>query len=192
MKVSEEEKRKAERIYSERLRRVKQNRSMILIERIKSAFAEVFYPGDENLIGTPEHRAECDECGDIYNFFVGKSWQEALRQDSNGWLGYGQSFFEPLAWQYYLPALLLREINEDSFSASYFAPNDDPQLDDFEDNRINLLTSRQCGVVVEFLEISNELSEGIHSWIEDDNLTALAYWQENYQKALTREQNLKE
>lgn len=186
----EEEKEKLEQIYLERLRAVKKNQSETLIARIKDAFAEVSYPSDENLVSTPEHRAECDECEDIYNFFVGKSWEEALRKDSDGWLNYGQSFFEPLAWRYYLPAFLIQEINEDSFSSFYFAPNDDPKLENLEENRIKLLTSWQCSVIVDFLEISNELSEGIHRWVEDDNLVALSYWKENYRKALAKEQNL--
>jgi len=189
--MTEEEKEKSEQIYSERLRAVKKHRSEPLIERIKNAFAGVVYPGNENIVSTSEHRAECEECQEIYDFFVSKTWEEILdEEESDNWLGYGQSFFEPLAWQYYLPAYLIKEINEDSFSSFYFAPNDDPELENFEENRLKLLTSRQCWVIVEFLEISRELSKGIYSWVEDDDLVALAYWTENYKNALVREQNL--
>jgi hypothetical protein len=188
--MTDEEKAKLEQIYSERLRNVRRYHSAPLIERIRNAFAGISYPGDENLIGSPEHRAECEECEGIYNFFVGKTWEEALEKDADGWLDYGQSFFKPLAWQYYLPAFLIQGINEESFSSFYFAPNDDPSLVDFEENRVELLSAGQCSVIVEFLQISGDLSKGIHDWIEEDNLEALNYWKKNYQKALSKEQNL--
>ncbi len=167
-------------------------RSKPLIKNIKEAFANVPYPKDENLISTPEHRAECEECEELYNFFVGKTWEEMLDEKSYDWLDNAQSFFLPLAWQYYLPAYLIQRINEESFTSFYFQPNEDPELVEFEENRIKLLTSRQCDVIIEYLKIADEIGRGIILYEEYKISETLNYWKENYRNALAKEQNLNE
>ena len=186
--MTEAEKRKLKEIYLQRLGSITKARSNPLIENIKEAFADVPYPGNENLISTAEHRAMCDECQGLYNFFVGKTWQETLDKKSDGWLDHGQSFFLPLAWQYYLPAYLIQRISEKHFPSLYFQPNEDPELIEFEENRIQLLTSWQCDVIVDYLEIADELGQGLITYEEYKILETLNYWKENYRNALAKEQ----
>lgn len=50
----------------------------ILIERIKKAFADVPHPGDDGIIGTPEHVAVCDECSDLRQALVGRRWTDLV------------------------------------------------------------------------------------------------------------------
>ncbi|MGI8788608.1 MAG: DUF6714 family protein [Pyrinomonadaceae bacterium] len=189
--MTEEEKLKLKKVYSQRLRKIAKARSEPLIENIKEAFAGIPYPKDENLISTPEHRAECDECQEIYHFFVGKTWKETLNKESSGLLSHARSFFLPLAWQYYLPAYLIRLIRKNSFISSDLEPNEEPELTDWEKNRIKLLTSRQCNVIIKYLKIANELWQG-DDYREARTLKALDYWKENYRNALAKEQNLNE
>lgn len=189
--MTKEERIILKQIHLQRLEEITKTHSKPLIENIEKAFANVSYPGDENLISTPEHRAMCDECEGIYNFFVGKTWQETLDEKSDSWLDLGQSFFLPLAWQYYLPAHLIHNINDELFSSFYFRPEEDPELFEFESNRIELLNSRQCDVIIEYLEIADELGK-IDMFYEEENLKALNYWKENYRNALAKEQNTNE
>lgn len=189
-KMTEDEKLKLKETYLQRLKKITQTRSKPLIENIKEVFANVPYPKDENLISTPEHRTECEECQELYNFFVSKTWKETLDKKSYGWLDNAQSFFLPLAWQYYLPAYLIQRIRGKSFSSLYFQPNEDPELVEFEENRVKLLTSRQCDVIIEYLKIADELGQGLIIYEEYEISKTLNYWRENYRNALAKEQNL--
>ncbi len=191
-KMTEEEKLGLKKVYLERLENIAKTLSAPLIENIKEAFANLPYPNDENLISTSEHRAKCAECRGLYNFFVGKTWQETLDAESYGWLSHAQSFFLPLAWQYYLPAYLIQIINDKSFPTLYFRRDEDPELVEFEENRIKLLTSWQCDVIIEYLEIADELGQGLIIYEEYEISKTLNYWKENYRKALAKEQNLNE
>ncbi|MCY7374561.1 MAG: hypothetical protein LH472_01130 [Pyrinomonadaceae bacterium] len=191
-KMTEGERLELKEIYLQRLENINRNRSKPLIENIKEAFLNVPYSGDGNLVSTPKHRAECEECQGIYNYFVGKTWEETLDKKYYDWLDHGQSFFLPLAWQYYLPAYLIQRINGESFSTLYFLPNEDPELVEFEENRINLLTSRQCDVIIEYLKIPDELGQGLVIYEEYKILETLNYWKENYRNALAKEQNTNE
>ena len=186
--MTEDDQRKLKQIYLRRLKKITKARSKFLVENINNAFANVPYPKDENLISSPEHRAECEECQGLYDFFVGKTWEKTLGEKSFGWLSHAQSFFLPPAWQYYLQAYLIQLINQKDFSASlYFQPNDDPELNDFEESRVKLLTSWQCDVIIEHLEIADELWRGIDNYEEEKNQRALIFWKENYRKALAKE-----
>jgi len=167
-----------------------------LIEKIKSVFSDNNYPGDENLVASSEHRAECEECREIYDQIVGKNWKECLEDKYYGTLCAGQSFFMPLAWHYYLPAYLIQCVQRGKFSSSDFCP---PIETDFEDEdyikhwndwkqqRIDLLTSSQCKIIVDYLEITLKVWVGIEEGYED-KLAPLNFWKENYQKASAKEQ----
>ena len=119
---TEEERKKLKDIHLERLEKIAQTRAQSLIEEIKEAFGNLAYPGDENLIASAEHRAECEEWQKLFDFFVGKRWENCLNKKSYRKLDAGQSFFKPLAWRYYLPAFLIQNINRENFSSFYFTP----------------------------------------------------------------------
>jgi hypothetical protein len=186
--MTEEEQRKLKQIYLRRLKKITKARSDGLIGNIKEAFANVLYPGNENLISTPEHRASCGECQKLYDYFVGKTWEETLDEKSFGWLSHAKSFFLPLAWKYYLPAFLIQLINQQQFFAEHhFLPTENPELLIWREERVDILTSWQCDVIIEYLEIADELWREIDDYKEEHNQKALNFWKENYRKALAKE-----
>lgn len=161
------------------------------IAKVKNAFSKNEYPDDENIISSPEHRAICDECSRYYDFFVGKTWEDCLNDESYRELGGAQSFFTTLGWQYYLPAYLIGLIKRNLFYAGNFEEytGDYAELIEWQKDKISLLTSEQCEVIVDYLEITLKVWEGISKGDEDD-LSPLNFWKENYQKALAKEQSV--
>jgi hypothetical protein len=185
-----DEKRKLKRVYLRRLNKIIKTRSKSLIENIEEAFADVLRPDDDNLINSSEHRAQCGECETLHDFFAGKTWQETLDKKSYGWLSQAQSFFSSLAWQYFLQAFLIHLVNQKQFYAEFhLLPSENPELFSWQEERILLLTSWKCDVIIEYLEIAEQLWQGIDEYKEKDILKALIYWKENYQKAVAKEQN---
>ena len=80
-----------------------------LIQKIKNAFADVSYPGDESLTNSFGEEAEA-----LKKDFRGKTnWTlltpEFLNQAPYGW-GSAVSFFSAEALQFYLPAYLIADI----------------------------------------------------------------------------------
>jgi len=77
--------------------------STALKQTIETVFADVPYPGDENITRCPY---ECRECRRIANFFKGRQWTgqtaEELRQ-----YHVALSLFTPQAFRYFLPAFML-------------------------------------------------------------------------------------
>jgi len=168
-----------------------------LIEKIEIAFSGNKYPGDENLISSQEHLAECEECRGYYDYFVGKSRKQILEEDSYGKLGGGQSFFKPLAWHYYFPAYLIKCVRLGKFFSFNFNPPDESEFEDedfaefwneFEQPRIDLLSPAQCEVIIDYLQITLEVWKGVEKGYEDD-LRPLNFWKENYRKSFKREQS---
>src|SRR5438128_1138848 len=106
--MTEDEQRNLKKSYLRKLDKFVKTHSKSLIGNIIDAFADVSYPNEENLIGSPEHRAECQECQNLHNFFVGKIWKETVDENSYGWLSQAQSCFSPSAWQYFLQAFLIQ------------------------------------------------------------------------------------
>ncbi|MBD1913348.1 MULTISPECIES: DUF6714 family protein [unclassified Leptolyngbya] len=81
-----------------------------LITKIKQAFANVNYPGDENLT----HSTYGDEPAALVTEFCGKTdWQKLdakfLDQAPDGW-GSALSFFSNDALRFYLPAYMIADI----------------------------------------------------------------------------------
>jgi hypothetical protein len=199
--MQEEERKKIKLDWLERRIIVSQIYGKHFIDETKNAFANNKYPGDENLISFPEHLAQCEECREYYEFFVGKTWQDCLIIDSYKKLSGGQSFFKPLAWHYYLPAYLIQCIYHRNFSSFHFIKPD--YSEDFEDSgeavefwnrfkqpRIDALTSKQCRIIIDYLEITVKTEELVDEFNLKYTQKALIYWKENYQKALDKEQNL--
>lgn len=198
--MKEKERKKLKLNWLERIIIVSQIYEENFIEETKNAFADNKYPGDENLISSAEHLAVCEECREYYEFFVGKTWQDCLKIDSYGKLSGGQSFFKPLAWHYYLPAYLIQCIYHKKFYSSDFRKPD--YSEDFEDPneaidfwnewkqpRIDALTAKQCNVIIRYLEITAKIYELVGEFYLEDTLEAIAFWRENYRKAIAKEQN---
>ncbi len=79
---------------------------MSLQERIKTAFAEVLYPGDNNITRCPYR---CRPCQEIADYFKGKTWEghgvEDLRDHHTA-----LSLLTPEAFHYFLPAFMLASL----------------------------------------------------------------------------------
>jgi hypothetical protein len=79
---------------------------MSLQELIESAFADVPYPGDNNITRCPYR---CRPCQEVAEFFKGKTWRgnsvEDLRDHH-----IALSLFTPEAFQYFLPAFMLASL----------------------------------------------------------------------------------
>lgn len=84
-----------------------QNNINILIQKISSAFQDVKYPGDKNLI----NQSYGDEPILVRDHFASKNdWTKLSAEylDFDGAL----SFFSDEAFRYYLPAFMIADINE--------------------------------------------------------------------------------
>lgn len=80
---------------------------MPLKQNIEEAFAEVPYPGDNNITRCPYN---CRECRRIAEYFKGKQWTgypiEELRSNH-----VALSLFTPESFQYFLPAFMFASLN---------------------------------------------------------------------------------
>ena len=161
------------------------NEYLSLIERIEDVFGDVPYPGDDDLISTPDHVKACEECGGLHKSLAGKTWREVCdNHELAGELSHAMSFFSAAGWQYYLPAYLIQRVRHRAFSSSDFAPDNDPQLVEYWNRRIERLTVAQCGCVVAYLLIVRQENHGNSYEMESDK-EAVEYWKENYQKLLS-------
>src|SRR5690348_9120011 len=77
-----------------------------LIMGIEAAFADVAYPGDENI--TNEHH--CDECYQIAQAFKGKHWRNLTDVKFFNYHYDVLAFFKPPALQFFLLAFLLVDL----------------------------------------------------------------------------------
>ena len=125
---------------------------MPLKEAIQAAFADVPYPGDNNITHCPYH---CRPCQEIADYFKGKTWEghseEELRDHHTA-----LSLFTPEAFQYFLPTFMLASL--ESYDKVHILP--DAIRFDFEFNldhrdyflvRVNRFTAAQRNVIIEFL-----------------------------------------
>jgi rubrerythrin len=76
---------------------------MGLKETIKKAFADVPYPGDNNITRCPYH---CAECRRVAEFFKGKDWNGQPAEELRG-NHVALSLFTPEAFHYFLPGYML-------------------------------------------------------------------------------------
>jgi uncharacterized protein DUF6714 len=100
----------------------------ILEERIEGAFANIRYPGDDNLT-VYDHRGR--EHDDTFKLLRGKTWQEfPLREFMSGDTPIPD--LTPEAFHYYMPALLTGALNGcqdlSSTLVFYFSPSSYEQL----------------------------------------------------------------
>ena len=128
---------------------------VVVANKIRAAFADVMYPGDENIVRAEE---VCHpEWNEVEQAFKGKHWGQ-LRVDFLHYHYDALYVFTPEAYRYYLPAYMLNSIlyNEESdivpATVIYsLTPREDPKdLDDFND-RIGGFTPLQREAVKSFL-----------------------------------------
>ncbi len=105
---------------------------------IRSAFADVQYPGDDNIAGCS--RIGCDDCDPIAAYFKGTTWQEHNLQTLAGYADIGFFYLEAL--HYYLPAYMLAEIENRRLAELHFG-----QLEEYEDYPDPLPNLDICGQV---------------------------------------------
>lgn len=157
-----------------------------LVERIKRAFADVPYPGDERIIATPEHVAVCDECRGLHEALAGHSWQELIDdEESCAHVGHAMSFFSDAGWQYYLPAYLIQTIKRRTPDSLYFRPNEDPELTEYHERRINRLTAEQRRAVLDYL-LAAQAEDRSSPYADERNREAVEHWEGNCRKVAGR------
>ena len=158
-----------------------------LVERVKQVFADVPYPGDDSIIGTPEHVKICGECSGLRDGLAGRTWQEVADDDDpHSPLFHAMNFFNPAGFQYYLPAFLLQSVGHGWFSSEYFRPSRDPEFADHLGEKAGRLTSAQCGVVVAYLLITLKERRARGDLGERD-IEAVEHWKLLRERALGRE-----
>ncbi len=156
----------------------------LLTDRIREVFGDVPYPGDQNIISTPDHVQSCGECSLLYHALVGKRWTELSEDDSSsGYISHAMSFFTAAGWHHYLPAYLIQSINLRRFSSMYFGPRFNARWNE----RISRLTPRQCKTVIAYLLIV--LKEDVQSqYCVDRNVEAIRHWKGILEVAASRDQ----
>jgi hypothetical protein len=193
--MTEEERRKVKLYCFERQILASQVFGDAFIEKVKNVFADVPYPTEEFFAGSLEHNQECYECHEVNDFFIGKKWEECLGDDYSRKLGGGQSLFKASVWHYFLPAYFIQLLKHNRFYVDYMfidKTQDSPESVEYQNERIGLLTSKQCEVVIDYSEMTLKVWEKIDEYRESDAKKALSFLKENYQKALLREQNFNE
>ena len=142
-------------------------------DQIREAFANVPYPGDDDLVG---HK--CEECKEVEARFKGQAWQE-LSSDTIDSYYFALSLFTPPAFRYYLPAFMIFTLeNLDSGSSAVdttvfsLCPLDSDN-DSFQFIRVrcDAITTRQKDVVRVFLRVV----EG-HGYQRDVASAFSSYW----------------
>ncbi|MBV7440709.1 hypothetical protein KRX57_04690 [Weeksellaceae bacterium TAE3-ERU29] len=78
--------------------------STVLIKRIKEAFKNERYMGDENIVY--DNSPDNDDCAELKSYFIGKKWQD-LEQSLIFNHKDELSFFSKKALKYYFPAFMI-------------------------------------------------------------------------------------
>jgi hypothetical protein len=132
-------------------------RPVTIRESIEKAFADVPYPGDDQIA---DHK-DCPECDDIKTHFRGKNWRghsvEELQQYQSA-----LSLFTPQALKYFLPAFMLaslgawREADDIPSSIMFMClppePEEDAGMKQHWRERFELLTSMQRKAIAAYLQ----------------------------------------
>ena len=153
-----------------------------LIDRIKQVFDSVQSPGDENILGAPEHVQSCGECSLLQTALVGRKWQDlADDESSSGYVSHAMSFFSPSGWHYYLPAYLIQTVKGRTFTSMYFQTRIGTIGREMLEKRMKLLTRDQCRVIIAYLLIVLRENRSTQSEV-DSNVEAVTYWKQMCQE----------
>lgn len=141
-----------------------------LIEKVRRVFADAPYPGDENIIGKPDHVAECSECKEWETLLRGRKWEDYVENECGP--GDEMIFVSATAWHYFLPAQLIEGIRSGDFS--YFLL----EREAFSRSRhLKLSSMEQCRVVREYLQVGLEIHQRNYL-LAPKYQDAIAYWEE--------------
>ncbi len=154
------------------------NRDEELRRRILQTFADVPYPGDNNLVPVQERHSA--EYRNTEHFFRGRRWQELAQARRALQTGGGLSFLTPEAWCFFLPAYQLNALSEESGLADIawttlfqLTPPRSADLDDFFQRQISCLSPAQQECVAAFVRLFHEREP------EDTIIqAAAAFWEE--------------
>jgi len=128
---------------------------MSVRQTIESAFAQVGYPGDDNII-----HCICPICRNIAAYFRGTRWEvhslESLRKHQ-----LALSLFTPEAFRYFLPAFMTRTL--DAWSETCLIPflitkqflplreEENPHRQQHREQRLTILSPAQRAAVIAYL-----------------------------------------
>ena len=129
---------------------------MALREVIESAFADVQYPGDDQIVA-----CDCQECVEIRDYFRGRTWRGHSPKRIAHFRAALSSFFTEEAVHYFLPAFLLAALDSDDAAGIVFEGihhklifpdgHKPRHLEEFV-RRIERLTAAQRDALVQFLQ----------------------------------------
>lgn len=126
-----------------------------LVRSIQWAWADVTYPGDENIFVPDSY----DDEG-ITEYFSGTTWKGHNTAELRAYQTALSSFFTPTAYHYWLPAYLIAAVEDpdelsqgvDSLIRSFIPPNDSATFIAEHRERMRLLTKEQKLAIVGVLE----------------------------------------
>jgi|SRR5579883_867570 len=134
---------------------------MLLKKTIEDAFADVPYPGDENITRCPYN---CSECRRIALFFKGKPSTGYSAEELRGY-HVALSLFTPEAFHFFLPGFMLASM--DSYEKGDVIPDairfhfeSSHEMRDYFNVRMSKLTSEQREAIIEYLILMERKGAG--------------------------------
>ena len=125
-----------------------------LCTQIRRAFADVPYPGDDNLY---DYGQRDSDYYDVIRHLTGKHWQDVISElsnqiDSKTWLSKDILVCSPAAWHFFLPAHLITEILRGKINPFDLEPDLSERMGDYSERRFSSLNAEQCEVIIAYLE----------------------------------------
>jgi hypothetical protein len=157
------------------------NSIAVIIQKIRQAFEDVPYPGDDCLVDPPKGYENRDY-PEIAEAFRGKSWQSL----SDDFLieEYEAIFLlSPQGLHYFLPAYLISGLSESNVLletlVSFLKPNLKEDLNDYLMERARLFTPAQKKVIGMVLEYIHEEDKDYWEGDPPDIRDAIRFWSGN-------------
>jgi hypothetical protein len=145
--------------------------------KIKSAFINVQFPGDEYLLHPDsQDESEIEE-------FTGKNWAkwQDIPPETIDYNNGGLCFLSPLAVRFFLPAYLMYsldhfESNTLLFTIYSLIKSDEPRLEKFFLSRINELSLEQRSAITLFLKYIKEQYDQMQCFPNEAEEALQSYW----------------
>ena len=155
-----------------------------LKERIRAAFADASYPGDDNIAAGSSFEAQ-----DVQEFFKGKHWEEitlhSLRHDYQGDPSACLNMMTPEAFRYYLPTYLFIAIDGQpesdvlpEFTVYALTPSEERKghSHNWFMQRVSVFNQAQRAAIKAFLESQPSLYEGKRDYGCAPTEEAIQFW----------------